>query len=281
MSQAIGIGINNPGDLTVTGPNSYLYPGQSGITPHTFQSGNTLYFAQFPDPITGFNALVNSIAGRINNGFNTVATLVYNYLGTSTNNADNPYVANYVATVSNALGVQPNQTITASQAQQVAIGIAQAEGTSSIVPASSSQATSSGSSVGASIGGLFNPGTPSNPTNSGVVTGGQQVDPISVLTGIADYPAAFITGLLGGNTSTTVTGAPANNTPIAQTGADTGAGVNTAVGQATSGLTGWLTQNAIVIAAIAGAAILGVIAIGSSFNNSGGGSKTTVVPIPA
>jgi len=283
-SDAIGLSLNNPGDLTVNGPNSFLYPGQSGVTPHTFKSGHTLYFASFPDPTTGFNALVNSIAGRIGRGFNTVTTLVHQFLGTPTSNVDNPHVDNYITTVAATAGVGANDQLTTAQAQQIALGIAKAEGTSSIVPLSSASTGNNGAGIGGAFGvgsvnGFF--GTaPATPNNSNVVTGGAQVDPGSVITGIADYPAAFLTGLIGGNTSTTVTGAPANNTPIAQTGADTGSGVNTAVSQGLGSLTSWLAQNAVVVALIAGAALVGVVAISLMFSNSNQGGTTHIVPVP-
>lgn len=276
---AIGLSINNPGDLTVNGPNSFLYAGQNGVTSHTFASGHTLYFANFPDPTTGWNALVNSVAGRINRGFNTVTTLVHQFLGTPVSNVDNPHVGNYIAQVASTAGVGANDQLTSGQAQQIALGIAKAEGTSAIVPAAGSAATNAGVAVGTAVGGLF-PSTASTPNNAGVVTGGQQVDPGSVITGIADYPAAFLTGILGGNTSTTVTGAPANNAPIAQAGADTGAGVNTAVGQGVSSLTNWLTGNLVVIAVIAGAGLLGLFALSSAFSSGEQGGETKIVPVP-
>lgn len=129
MPQAYGVSLNNPGDLTVFGPGSILYPGQSGTW-----SGPTFTYASFPDPTTGWNALVNYIQRHINSGWTTLAQFVNNFGGFKGNLSPGTPGGNYLAAVSQFSGIAPNAVINPSEANAIAIGIAHGEGTTSLIP---------------------------------------------------------------------------------------------------------------------------------------------------
>lgn len=131
MAGNIGVQNDNPGNLTVFGPNSFLYAGQTGVS-----SANGLYYAVFPDAQTGWNALVNYVSTHINNGWNTLGGFVSHYLGNPNlaPSAANPFPSQYLQTVSQTSGIGANANITSANAVAIAQGIAKAEGTSSLVP---------------------------------------------------------------------------------------------------------------------------------------------------
>lgn len=129
----IGVGANNPGDLTVFGPGSILYPGQTGTI-----AGNGFNYATFPDQASGIAALENYITRHVANGWNTVSKFVYGFLGTSSANAANPHPQAYLSAFEKATGLGANSPLSSSQAALVAKGIAAGEGTLSAFPGLSS-----------------------------------------------------------------------------------------------------------------------------------------------
>lgn len=90
--------LNNPGDLR--------YIGQAGGTPDP--SG----FASFPDPQTGFAALMNDVQSKINaNPDHTIADFANTYAP----NSDGNDSAQYAANLANKLGVPPDTKLSALQ----------------------------------------------------------------------------------------------------------------------------------------------------------------------
>lgn len=131
----VGSRINNPGNLTVTGPNSFLYAGQTGV-----YSANGLYYAQFGTAQAGADALTSYIQRHVNNGWNTLSRFTGGYLngtpGSLGATSANPWPRNYLATLQGATGLGPNDPISSSLFDELAIGITKAEGTSGTFGAS-------------------------------------------------------------------------------------------------------------------------------------------------
>ena len=228
---AVGSNINNPGDLLA----GTSWTGQ--VSPYT--SPNGLTYAAFSTPQAGINALQTDLTTAINNGANTLSSLVYHYLGTSTNNAANPAVSNYLSNVSQATGIAPNQAITSADVPNLAYGISVAEGTASAFPQMSPAASQAGAASG-----VYQPGTLG-----------------SILEGIG-VPSTFLTGAAG--VAAEVTGQPQ------QVGGGlsvTPAQANTAIGQTTgidfSGITNALnTFNATLSAAFSASTWTRVAVVG-------------------
>lgn len=120
---------NNPGNLTVNSPNQILYPGQTG----TYSSSNGLTFATFPNGETGFAALVDYVQRKINSGVSTVGGILQLFGAPAAANHDNPNPGSYTANFVAATGLQPSSS-DAGQAEQIAVGIATAEGGKSLIP---------------------------------------------------------------------------------------------------------------------------------------------------
>ena len=155
---AFGTSIFNPGDLTVGNSNTgligngMLYPGQSGVVSGpTLSDGSNFFFAQFPNAQIGSAALIDYVTRHIAKGWNTLATFVYGFLGTSSNNAANPHVAGYLQAVEQATGLGPNSTITAADAPAIAAGISKAEGTTGFTMGTQAQ-----NSLGGALSSLVN-----------------------------------------------------------------------------------------------------------------------------
>jgi hypothetical protein len=184
----IGITLNNPGDLTVLKPGQLLYPGQSGTG-----QGNGLTYAQFPTADAGENALVDYVTRHIASGWTTLSQFVYGFLGTSTNNAANPHVQNYLNTVSQATGIAPNAVITSSEASAIAAGISKAEGTSSAFNFGAGASTVGGNS---------------SPVNSNpLVTGWDNLE--TGTSNLINGSGAGIGGALGASLGATINGGAA------------------------------------------------------------------------
>lgn len=118
----------NPGDLTVFGPQSFLYPGQTGV----FASPNGLYYAQFPDAQTGTNALVDYVQRHVSNGWTNLNQFVFGYLGTSTPNSANPAPQAYLNRVAQGSGIAAGGSLIGQDPLSIARGIATGEGTLSV-----------------------------------------------------------------------------------------------------------------------------------------------------
>jgi hypothetical protein len=157
---AIGIGINNPGDLL------YGTPWQ-GVTGS--QSGNGLNYAVFDSPADGWRALTVDLSSAISHGYNTLSALVYHFLGTSTNNAANPAVANYLSTVERVTGLSANSPLSTDPGtlNALATGFSTAEGTISGFGQFASGGGASAVGVGGSVStNPFDPANMFNPSNT-------------------------------------------------------------------------------------------------------------------
>lgn len=191
----IGITLLNPGDLTVNKPGQILYPGQTGTG-----QGNGLTYAQFPTADAGENALVDYVTRHIASGWTTLSQFVYGFLGTSSNNAANPHVQNYLNTVSQTTGIAPNATITSSEATAIAAGISKAEGTSSAFNFGAGASTVGGNS---------------SPVNSNpLVTGWDNLQ--TGASNLISGSGVSVGTALGGSLGATINGGPA--TPMAPQG---------------------------------------------------------------
>jgi len=210
-------------------------------------SPNGFTYATFPDPATGFSALVDYVSRHIQSGISNL-TGINKLFGNS---------PSYLNSLSTGSGLSPTQTLTTADAASVARGIAVAEGTASIVPG-----------VG-SVGATATPKVTSPDFWTQLLTGAANA---------ADYPAGFLTGLFGGNTTPTPAQGP--NNPGAASGAATGQGVaQTAAGQ--GGPWSFGNINWEVVAVIGAAALFGLFAISAAFSGgSHGGGTTKIVPIP-
>lgn len=123
--------INNPGDLTVTGPNSLLYPGQTGV----YASPNGNYYAKFDDPQSGTNALLDYIQRHAVPGMSSsdfASFFLNGSTGPVTNTPDNPHATTWLSAIDNALGLRPGDPITSRNPSDIGAAIAQAEGTASV-----------------------------------------------------------------------------------------------------------------------------------------------------
>jgi len=116
----VGEKTNNPGNLLA----GVKWQGVTGV-----YSANGLNYAVFDTPQHGVDALVTDIKSAIGKGFNTLASFVYHYLGTSTDNRDNPNVANYLKTVERSTGLSASSKLSPDMAATIAEGISKAEGT--------------------------------------------------------------------------------------------------------------------------------------------------------
>jgi hypothetical protein len=146
----VGVTYNNPGNLTVGGPSSFLYGGQTGV----YSSPNGLYYAEFGSPQAGYNALTNYISTHVANGWTTLSQFVNNFVnGPNSSGAwlNTASGQNYVAAVSNARGVSPNGSLVGVDPNLIAKGISQGEGTSSLL-AGISGITASGLTTAAQNG---------------------------------------------------------------------------------------------------------------------------------
>lgn len=152
---------------------------------------------------------------------------------------------------------------------------------------SASAGSNAGAGVGSFVGGLFNPtvgGSQAPPqiTSPGVVktnpSATSSTDPNSPNADWTNYQtwvnAMTTSSFLADNTPTAVGQAVAGDTSAAP------GSIGAQAATATQGLTAWIAQNAVVIAVVAGAALVGVIAITSMFNNSSESGTTHIVPVP-
>lgn len=128
---AVGVNTNNPGNLTVSSPNSLIYPGQTGV-----YSANGLNYAKFATPQDGANALAtylnNNVGTDSANSLSTPNELASYYLNGSfdglKSTSANPNASNWAATISKALGIGPNDKIPAGSTSTIAGAIQMAEG---------------------------------------------------------------------------------------------------------------------------------------------------------
>ena len=132
---AVGDTYNNPGDLKSL-PNGQTWQGQTGTYGLSSASGS---FTSFDSMADGVRATAIDLTNAINNGFNTVQSLVYHFLGTSSNNAENPHDSNYLNAVEQGSGLSGSQTITSSDVPALVQGIFKGEGTASGVSSSALQ----------------------------------------------------------------------------------------------------------------------------------------------
>lgn len=149
---AVGVKTNNPGNLTVTGPNSILYPGQTGV-----YQANGLNYAVFPDPQTGANALLNYLGNNVGQTpdlLTTPSQLAGYYLNGDPDSiqptAANPNPSSWLTTITKALGIGANDQIPAGSNNVIAGAIQKAEGNTALGNLFSSPLP--GSSVVDSIG---------------------------------------------------------------------------------------------------------------------------------
>lgn len=135
MTISIGArpGMNNPGDLTVLGPNDFEFTGQTGV----YSSPNGLFYPQFSTPQYGYNALMEWLQNNVGTDPASSVTnlneltgyyLNGNYSGVVAT-ANNPYPQSWLNTVANASGLSPFQDISSSDLPSIATGIMKAEGT--------------------------------------------------------------------------------------------------------------------------------------------------------
>src|ERR1700761_1824329 len=128
---ALGVTLNNPGNLTVNSSGQILYPGQTGT-----YNANGLIYAVFGSPQAGGAALVNYIQNNIGTDDATSLTtpqeLASYYLngsyGPLQSSSANPYANNWLSAVDNFIGASPNSPITNYSPQSIAQGIEIAEG---------------------------------------------------------------------------------------------------------------------------------------------------------
>lgn len=128
----IGLTYNNPGNLTVTGPNSILYNGQTGV----YSSPNGLFYAIFKDFQSGSAALDTYISNNIGTDPNTSESTIGQFLGyflNGNNNAventtANPNSLGYLKGVEKATGLSGDQQFTTTEVHNPAFinSIAQA-----------------------------------------------------------------------------------------------------------------------------------------------------------
>lgn len=155
----LGVTLNNPGNLTVTGPNSYVYAGQTGV-----QSANGLFYAVFASAQDGANALItwlqNNIGSNDATSLTTPSELTSYYLngsfGPLTNTANNPNANNYLTSLEQSTGLGPNGSLTSVPINTIAAGIQKAEGNMGLGNLFSAQTTPEVGTVGSgSSGGII------------------------------------------------------------------------------------------------------------------------------
>lgn len=227
----IEVTANNPLGITVAGPgygSPYASPSYGGTG--TITSGAGYTFDTFPNQQEGIAAGIQYITNKIQSGAVTTAGQLVNLFSPNDQTA-----------FDQTTGLTPTSVLSASSAGIYAAGIAAGEGTLQEFGGTSaftgSNLNTGSASVNVGIPGatvtLPSAGGGAVASNSGTGIG-------SIIADIADYPAALITGLFGGNT--TPTAAQGANGPATATGAATGAGVNAASGNAFSGFAQFLTQ---------------------------------------
>lgn len=178
---ALGVADNNPGNLTVTGPNSFAYAGQTGV-----QSANGLFYAVFGTAQAGAAALItwlqNNIGSNDSTSLTTPSELASYYLngsfGPLQNTSANPAAGNYLSSLENSTGLGANGQLTSVPINSIAAGIQKAEGNMA-------------------LGNLFGtPGTVSGSTaaNSGGVIGSLEQSGANLVSGVQNDIAAFGTG---------------------------------------------------------------------------------------
>ena len=249
----IGVTYNNPGNLTVNGPNSFLYAGQTGVYP----SPNGFYYATFPDPQTGSAALNTYVQNNIGTDPNTSEStlgqaLAYFLNGSQNgiqNTAANPNAVGYANGVAAATGIGLNTPFTSqdvnnpSLINSISAAIAQQEGTSSVY--SNGGAASAANSVGSTnifteaYGGLMN-FINANPSATGYGT-----DSSVLQSGLGNNLTQMYNNALGvfgvGSGSA---GNISANTAAGQVSATSAGSASTGAGGSTglfTGLTNWLT----------------------------------------
>ena len=111
--------LNNPGDFL-----SANFPG--------FQGGSVTSgpYASFDTMSNGVRAIAVDVNTAIGNGYNTLASFVNHYLGTSNlqPNSQNANPAGYLATLEKATGLGPNDRLSGANVPGVVAGIIQGEG---------------------------------------------------------------------------------------------------------------------------------------------------------
>lgn len=171
MSVSVGArpNVNNPGDITVTGPNATnVYQGQTGVLPVTGPDGTIRYFPTFDTPQDGTAALDQYLAANIgsnNTTSLTTPTQLANYFLSGPNanggNLDNPITPttanpgaiNWLNQVESATGLGPNGQLSSVSLSSIAQGVSAGEGTISVyVPTAS--ATQNTSDTSGSLGGV-------------------------------------------------------------------------------------------------------------------------------
>lgn len=120
---AVGNTYNNPGDLKSLG-GGQTWLGQTGTYGLSSASGS---FVSFDSAADGVRATAIDLKNAIGEGYNTVSSLVYHFLGTSSNNAENPHVQNYLSAVEQGSGLTGN--ITQGDVPALVQGIFKGEGT--------------------------------------------------------------------------------------------------------------------------------------------------------
>lgn len=155
----LGVSLNNPGNLTVNGPNSFLYSGQSGV-----HSANGLYYAVFPDAQTGASALTSYITRNAGN-YSSLSSFGNTYSGGD---------SNWINNVANYLGVSPSASPSSLNVNQFAAAITNAEGNNGVGNVFGGGSTSNGLSA------AF------DPNNNTVYTGPISQSSIDKLIGVGE-----------------------------------------------------------------------------------------------
>jgi len=239
---AIGLTDNNPGDI-LAGTGAF-----QGITGSV--SANGLTYDVFQSAAYGIRALAIDIKNAVNEGYNTVSSFVYHYLGTSSNNAANPNVANYLAAVVQGSGLSANSPITSANVPQLVQGVLQGEGTLSGTNPSD---ISSGLQLAGFTGATGVTGVNMTPAQSAVAsTGGGFFNALGAGTNeLFTNPGEFfnIYGQVLGNGISTIVGNPAGTAAgaignfnagaatIGQAASDTGSQVSAGITQAAASIT--------------------------------------------
>ena len=130
---AVGDTYNNPGDLKSLG-GGQTWQGQTGTYGLSSASGS---FVSFDSMADGVRATAVDLTNAINEGYNTVQSLVYHFLGTSSNNQENPHVQNYLSAVEQGSGL--TGSVSASDVPALVQGIFKGEGTAGGVSSSALQ----------------------------------------------------------------------------------------------------------------------------------------------
>ena len=132
---SFGDTINNPGDIKANGVAFQGITGQQSVQSN---AGPTVTFDVFDNIIDGIRAVAKILATHLTKagGSETVEQAAEQYLGTSTNNAENPNVQSYVQAVASGAGLTPQSNVTTANLSQLVTGIFKGEGTLSGVTSS-------------------------------------------------------------------------------------------------------------------------------------------------